>query len=365
MIPYWKQYIDQEDINSVIQVLNSDFLTTWPNVKNFEKKVWEYLWNKFNISCWNWTQALHLAYMAIWLKQWDEVIVPANTFVATSNMLLACGAKPVFCDINLEDYNIDTNKIEKLITKKTKAITVVHFAWKPVNLKKVWEIAKKYNLKVIEDAAHAFWAEYFWKKIWNTKSDLITFSFHPVKPFTTWEWWLVATNNKEYYNKILRFRSHWIERDKNWFNNMVDFGYNYRITDIQCALWISQLKKLDKFINYRNNIVKKYNELLKNSWLYLQNFNENIKSWWHLYVVRFSNKVQRDKIFNILRENWYWVTIHYPPVYSHKFYRDNWYKDIKLENSELYFDTALSLPIFYWLEEKEIEKICNLIINNL
>lgn len=364
MIPYWKQYLDNNDIESVINVLKSDFLTTGPMVKKFEDKLCEYTWTDFAISCWNWTQALHLAYLALWIWKWDEVITTANTFVATSNMIIACWAKPVFCDIKIDDYNIDENKIESLITENTKAISVVHFAWRPCNMNKIWDIAKKYNLKVIEDAAHALWASYNWIKIWNTKSDLTTFSFHPVKPITTWEWWAVLTNNKEYYEKMLKLRSHWIVRDENGFNDMIEFGFNYRITDIQCALWISQLKKLDNFIAYRKKVVKLYSKYLGwIDWVILPKDDDISDSWWHLYVVRFKTKIIRDNILKKLRENWFWVTLHYPPVYSNTYYRNNWYKQLKLENSEKYFETCLSLPIYYNLEEENIKKICNLIKN--
>jgi len=366
MIPYWKQYIDENDITSVLEVLKSSFLTTGPIVKKFEEKLEKYTWANFCVSCWNGTQALHLAYLAIWITSWDEVITTANTFVSTANMIIACWAKPVFCDINLDDYNIDETKIESLINEKTKAISVVHFSWRPCNMKKIWEIAEKYKLKVIEDAAHALWASYDNIKIWNTKSDLTTFSFHPVKPITTWEWWAVMTNNKEYYEKMLRLRSHWIVRDKNGFNDMIDFGYNYRITDIQCALWLSQLEKLDKFINYRKFVVKKYNEYLsKTDWLILPKNDDISNSWWHLYVIRLSNQKTRDKLLNQLREKWYWVTLHYPPVYSNTYYKKNWYKNIKLKNCELYFNTCLSLPIFYNLDENEIKNISSIIKNNI
>jgi len=366
MIPYWKQYIGKDDIESVLNVLKWSFLTTWPTVKQFEEQLQKYTGWKYCVSCWNGTQALHLAYLAIWIWNWDEVITTANTFVATSNMIIMCWAKPVFCDIKMDDYNIDEEKIESLITEKTKAISVVHFAWRPCNMNKIWEIAKKYNLKVIEDAAHALWASYDNIKIGNTQSDLTTFSFHPVKPITTWEWWAVLTNNKDYYQKMLKLRSHWIVRDENWFNYMVDFWYNYRITDIQCALWITQLKKLDSFIKSRKKIVKLYNEFLGwIEWIILPKNDDISDSWWHLYVVRFENKNIRNNIMEKLREAWFWVTLHYPPIYSHTYYRKNWYKDLKLKNSEEYFETCLSLPIFYKLEEKSILEVSNLIKNNI
>lgn len=367
MIPYWKQHINRDDIHSIIKTLESDYLTTWPNVKKFEDNLCQYTWAKYSIVCWNWTQALHLAYMAIWLKKWDEVITTANTFVATSNMAIACWAKVTFCDIKLDwTYNINEEEIEKLINKNTKAIVPVHFSWNPCNMNKIWTIAKKYKLKVIEDWAHALWAEYKWNKIWNLNSDLTTFSFHPVKPITTWEWWAILTNNKELYEKVILLRSHWIIKDKNWFNDMVSFWYNYRITDIQCALWISQLEKINKFISYRNKIANLYNQYLWwIKWISLPVENIWNKSWWHLYVVRFENIETRDKIMYKLRKEWYWVTLHYPPIYSNTYYKKKWYWNVKCPLAERYFNTCLSLPIFYWIQEKEIETITKLIINNI
>lgn len=365
-IPYGKQYIDQKDIDAVVKTLQSDFLTTGPKVKELENKICNYIWCKYSVVVWNCTQALHLAYLTIDLQEWDEVITTPNTFVATSNMLLVCRAKPVFCDINTETYNIDVDKIESLITEKTKAIAPVHFAGHPCEMDKIFEIAKKYKLKIIEDGAHAFGAEYKWKKIWNLDSDMSCFSFHPVKPFTTGEWWAVVTNNEAYYKKLLKLRSHGIEKDENWFNVMVDIWYNFRMTDIQATLGISQLSKLDDFLGRRKKVVWRYNELFWNiDSLQLPTEKENISSGWHLYVVRFQNKEVRDRVMDVLRKNNYGVTLHYPPVYSHPYYRNNWFKDFTLEKVEHYYDTCLSLPIFYGLDKWEIENIVNLITKNL
>jgi len=361
-INYGRHYIDKKDMEAVMITLGSDYLTTGPKIFEFEQKLCEYIWSKYTVAVWNWTQALHLAYLAIWLQSWDEIITTANTFVATSNMAIACWAKPFFCDIRMDNYNIDEKKIEKLITKKTKVIVPVHFAWYPCNMKEIWKIAKKYNLYVIEDAAHALGAEYEWKKIWNTRSDLTILSFHPVKAITTWEGWAVLTNNKSLYEKILKLRSHWIIRDDDWFNNMVDLWYNYRITDIQCALWCSQMDKLDKFIVHRKKIVDLYEKYLcELSEVILPKEIGNIKSWWHLYVVRFKSNKIRNKVMQNLKKQWYGATLHYPPVYSHTYYKKNWYKDITLPNMELYYKTCLSLPIFVWLTEKDVNNICFII----
>lgn len=366
MIPYWKQYIDNDDIQSVISVLQSDSLTTWPLVQEFEQSICNYTWAKYCVSCWNGTQALHLAYLAIGLGPWDEVITTANTFVATSNMILLTWAKPVFCDIRMDDYNIDEEKIESLVTDKTKAIAVVHFSGRPCNVSRIWEIARKHNLKVIEDGAHALGASYDGEMIWNTQSDLVTFSFHPVKPITTWEWGAVVTNNRDYYEMMKKYRSHGIERDEKGFNNMVAFGNNYRITDIQCALWISQMKKIEKFISHRRKVVDFYKKYLSsNQSLILPKEDDIAKSGWHLYVVRFSDKATRDSVMNELKNKGYGVTLHYPPVYSHTYYRANWFQEFSLPNAETYFETCLSLPIFYWLEESEIGNISSIVTNSL
>jgi dTDP-4-amino-4,6-dideoxygalactose transaminase len=361
-IPYGKQYIDEKDIQEVVATLKSNYLTTWPKVAEFEQKLCAYTWSKYAVAVGNGTQALHIAYQTIWLQAGDEIITTANTFVATSNAALFCWATPVFCDIELENYNIDANKIENLITAKTKAIVPVHFAGQPCEMTKIWDIAKKYWLQVIEDWAHALGAQYNWIKIGNTQSDMVTLSFHPVKPITTGEWGAVLTNNKEYYEKLLKLRSHGIERDEKWFNNMVYLWNNYRITDIQCALWCSQMDKLDYFLESRKNIVKKYNENLHNTkWIILPKEKDNTICGWHLYVVRFETEEIRDNVMSELKQKWYWVTLHYPPVYSHTYYREHGYKDTTLPNAELYYKTCLSLPIFVGLEDKDIDAVCFII----
>ena len=362
MIPYSKHSIDEKDIKSVVEVLQSNFLTTWPKVKAFEDALCKYTGAKYAVCVTNWTAALHCAYLALWLRDGDEVIVPANTFVSTANMVIAVWAKVVFSDIEMDSYNIDASKIEWLITKKTKAICVVHFSWNPCDMDEIWKIADKYNLRVIEDASHGLWWSYKWNKIWNLKSDMTTFSFHPQKSITTWEGGVIMTNNKEYYNELMSVRSHWIIKGKDWINNMIRFWLNYRLSDIQCALGLSQISKLDDFVNWRTEAVRLYNKYLSdNTGIILPNITDAWISSWHLYVVRFHSKEIRDAMILKLNELWYYVTIHYPPVYKHTYYQDNGYENISLQNSEEYFDTALSLPLFYWLSEIDIQKICQTI----
>ncbi len=362
MIPYWKQSIDNDDIQAVIQALQSPHLTTWPLIQEFEKDLCDYTGWIYCAVCWNGTQALHLAYIAIGLREGDEVITTPISFVATTNMMLLTWAVPVFCDIKMDDYNIDEEKIESLITERTKAISVVHFAGRPCNMNKIWDIAAKFNLKVIEDGAHALGSEYYGKRIWNTRSDVVTFSFHPVKPITTGEWGAVMTNNKQYHDIMMKYRSHGIERDENGFNNMVAFWNNYRITDIQCALWISQLKRIDTFLNSRKNIVWFYKKYLSGNLQLILPKDDNIAvSWWHLYVIRLQDKKTRDWLMNHLKQAWYGVTLHYPPIYAHTYYRNHWFWDLSLPNAEKYFETCLSLPIYFGLDEEEIKKISSLI----
>ena len=244
MIPYSRQSISDDDIAAVTAVLRSDWLTQGPTVAAFEKALAEYCGTKFAVAVPNGTAALHLAYKAVGLSEGDELITSPNTFVATTNMALVCGAKPVFADIRRDTRNIDEAKIEALITKKTKAIVPVHFAGHPCEMDAIRHIAKKHDLLVIEDACHAIGAEYNGRRI-GSLSDLSVFSFHPVKPITTGEGGAILTNNEEYYKKTLVLRTHGIMKDPKktesigkWFYEMVDMGFNHRITDIQCALGI-------------------------------------------------------------------------------------------------------------------------------
>src|SRR3989338_338438 len=228
-IPYGRQKIDDNDIKAVVKVLRSDWLTQGPSVKQFEKSLAKYCGAKFAVAVSNCTAALHLAYLAADLNAGDEVITTPNTFVATSNMLVAVGAKPVFCDIRLDNYNLDETKIEELITPRTKAIVPVHFAGHPCEMDKILGLARKHNLLVIEDACHALGASYKNKRV-GCIGDMSVFSFHPVKSITTGEGGAILTDNPEFYKKLAHLRTHGITKDKNGFNVMTALRYNYRIT---------------------------------------------------------------------------------------------------------------------------------------
>ncbi len=360
MIPYSKQYIDQRDIGAVSAVLKSDWITQGPTINKFEENLANYCGAKYAVVVSSGTAALHIAYMAADLKTGDEVITVPNTFVATSNMLLVVGAKPIFCDIKEDTFNIDETKIEKLITKKTKAIVPVHFAGAPCEMGTILKIARKKNLLVIEDACHALGASYGGIKIGNLKSDMTVMSFHPVKSITTGEGGAVLTNNKNYYEKLLSLRSHGIHKDQNGFNVMAEMGYNYRMTDIQAALGISQLKKLDKFIEKRRRVVSWYEEALRNHEEIILPVT-NPDSACHVYVIRTKRIMDRLPLYNFLRNAGVGVNFHYPAVYSHPYYQKIGYAGFKLPMEEIYHNSCITLPCFPGLSEALIKRIAKLI----
>src|SRR3989338_4973899 len=255
MIPYGRQTISTRDIKAMTDVFKTGWITQGPAISAFEQKVARYIGARHAAVVANGTAALHIAYLAAGIGKGDEVITTPNTFAATTNMLLAVGAKPVFTEIRIDSYNLDENQIEKLINKKIKAIVPVHFAGQPADLAKIKKIAKKHRLLVIEDACHALGAKYHGNKIGDCRySDLAVFSFHPVKTITTGEGGVILTNNKKFYDQLILLRNHGIYKDKNGKNVMVELGYNYRLNDLACALGISQLKKIKPIISKKRQI---------------------------------------------------------------------------------------------------------------
>ncbi len=359
MIPYGKQKIDRSDIQTVTDVLRSNFLTQGPKIQEFEERLAKYCNSKYAVAVCNGTAALHLAYLVAGLGADDEVITTPNTFVATTNMLLALGAKPIFCDIRLSNYNIDESKIEKLITKKTKAIVPVHFAGHPCEMETIIKIAKKYNLLVIEDACHALGAKYKNRKI-GSIGDMTVFSFHPVKSITTGEGGAILTNNKTFYEKLLHLRSHGVKKDVNGLNVMTELGYNYRITDIQASLGLSQLKKLDKFTKARQKILNAYHRELKSlKEIILPATNKDSFSANHLFVIMVKNPDKRNAFVKFLKTNGIGANLHYPAVYSHPYYRQNGYSATALANEETYHRSCVTLPLYPALKLKEVKYICD------
>lgn len=360
MIPYGRQTIEEDDIQAVVDVLRSDYLTTGPKIAEFEKMVADYVGAKYAVAISNGTSALHAACFAAGIQPGDEVIITPLTFAASSNCVLYCGGTPVFADVDLKTYNIDPEDIRRKITDKTKAIIAVHLAGQPCDMDEIHKIAKEHDLLVIEDGAHALGSVYKGKKV-GTLSDMTTFSFHPVKPITTGEGGMIVTDNEEFYQKMMLFRSHGITRDENlmtrndgsWFYQQLDLGYNYRITDIQCALGCSQMRKLDRFLARRKEIVTRYNEAFADC--------ENIiipyqlpetESGWHLYIVQVKN-CDRRKVFEALREHGIAVNVHYIPVYLHPYYQEHGYKDVHCRNAEEVYSHIISLPLYPTLTEEQ------------
>ncbi|MGN0513857.1 MAG: UDP-4-amino-4,6-dideoxy-N-acetyl-beta-L-altrosamine transaminase [Lachnospiraceae bacterium] len=371
-IPYGRQCIDEQDIEEVVKVLKSDFLTTGPKIAEFEKKFAEYVGAEYAVAVSNGTAALHVACMAAGIGEGDEVITTPITFAASSNCVLYCGGKTVFADIDPVTYNIDPDDIERKITDRTKAIIAVHFTGQPCDMDRIHEIAQKHNLIVIEDAAHAVGAEYKGKKV-GSISDMTTFSFHPVKHITTGEGGMITTNDKELYKRLLLGRTHGITRDASmlienhgpWYYEQLDLGYNYRITDFQAALGISQLSKIEQFLKRRYEIADRYNKAFEKveAITVPQQMNE-VKSAWHLYIIQVAAE-KRLEIFNKLREAGIGVNVHYIPVYTFPYYRQNGYLDTICPNAEELYTHIISLPIFYSLTDEEqdyvIEKVKELV----
>jgi UDP-4-amino-4,6-dideoxy-N-acetyl-beta-L-altrosamine transaminase len=365
MIPYGHQSVDKKDIAGVVKTLKSDYLTQGPRILEFEKALANYCGAKYAVVCSSGTAALHLAYLAAGLGRGDEIITTPNTFVATTNMMLAVGAKPVFCDIRLDTYNINEKKIERLITKKTRAIVPVHFAGQSCEMSTIYKIAQKYKLLVIEDACHALGAKYQHSTIGDCRySDLAVFSFHPVKSITTGEGGAILTNNKEYYEKLKLLRSHGVYKDKNGKNVMIELGFNYRATEMQTALGASQLKKLDNFIAKRQKVVGWHNKALNEiKEIILPQSVDHCFNSWHLYVVRTKNPKHRDQLSAYLKQKGIGVNFHYPAIYSHPFYRKNGYKKVKLKNMDEYHNSTITLPCYVNLTKKDIRQIAVAIKN--
>ncbi|UOE55169.1 UDP-4-amino-4,6-dideoxy-N-acetyl-beta-L-altrosamine transaminase [Cytobacillus oceanisediminis] len=370
-LPYGKQWIDEEDIEAVVKVLKGDYLTTGPAIQAFEQKVAEYVGAKFAVAFSNGTAALHGACFAAGIGNGDEVITTPMTFAASANCVLYQGGTVVFADIDPKTYNIDPNEIANKITKNTKAIIPVDFTGQPVELDKIHELAKKHDLVVIEDAAHAIGAEYKGKKV-GSLSDMTMFSFHPVKHVTSGEGGMIVTNNKKYYEKLLQFRSHGITRDTElmqenhgpWYYEMQFLGYNYRMTDFQAALGCSQMDKIDMFVEKRKEIVAKYNQAFQEIPEVITPFqNESGDSSWHLYIIRLNLddlSVGRKDIFEALQKQNVGVNVHYIPVHLLPFYQGLGYSKGSLPNAEKLYEEIISLPLFPAMTDQDVEDVISI-----
>jgi len=395
VIPYGKHYVDEDDIEAVVDVLRNGMLTQGPKVSEFENKVASYVGAKYAVAVSSGTAALHLACMALELGKGDEVITSPNTFVATSNSILYVGAKPVFVDIDEQTLNIDIEKLEQVITasKNIKAIFPVHFAGLPCDMERIKQLADKHNLLIVEDAAHALGAFYNnGSRVGNCQySDITTFSFHPVKGIAAGEGGMITTNSKQIYLQLLTLRSHGITKGnfefpgiseaddtlvnkkealedgrlKRWYYEMQNLGYNYRVTDIQCALAVSQMGKVDLFLNRRRQIAKRYDKAFKvlANITSLQVHGRNQSSH-HIYVVSVDfDKIglSRHQFMQQLSERGIGSQVHYIPVLMQPYYQTLGYKINNYPVTKKYYQNTLSIPLYYGLSDGEQKMVINTI----
>ena len=368
-IPYGRQWIEEDDIQAVVETLKSDYLTTGPKVSEFERAVADYVGARYAVAVSNGTAGLHVACLAAGIGEGDEVITTPVTFAASSNCVLYCGGKTVFADIDPRTYNIDPEDIKRKITDKTKAIIPVHLSGQPCDMDPIHDIAREYGLIVIEDAAHAIGAQYKGKKIGGL-SDMTEFSFHPVKHVTTGEGGAVTTNSEELYKKLLLFRTHGITRDPDllteneggWYYQQLELGFNYRITDIQCALGISQLKKLDRSLARRREIARRYDTAFKDvHGLVIPYQAEYALNSYHLYILQFTG-VSRKEAYDRLQAAGIHVNVHYIPTYTFPYYRSHGYAETCCPVAEKVYSNILSIPMYYGLTDDEIDYVIDNVI---
>ena len=368
-IYYGRQCIEQDDVDAVVKTLLSDLITCGPKVEELERKLCEITGAKYAVVVANGTAALHLAALAAGFTEGDEVIVSSITFAASSNCVLYCGAKPVFADIKPDTYNIDPASVRKLITPNTKGIVAVDFTGQAVELDEIREICRETNLVLIEDAAHAIGTKYKGQPI-GSLADMTTFSFHPVKTVTGGEGGAITTNDEQLYRKLMRLRTHGITRhqeemvhptDAVWYNEQVELGYNYRMTDFQAALLISQLNKLDKFRKRRKEIVEIYDKAFAEMpEIFVQKEIPESDTTRHLYVIRLNpDKLTCDRrqFFDALRAENTIPQVHYLPVYWHSYYEKLGYKKGLCPNAEKYYEEAMSIPLYYSLSDEDVEDV--------
>lgn len=354
--PYGKQSLDFSDYWSVLSTLKSPFLTCGPKVKEFEQAICNYTGAKYCVSVSNATAALHLAMLALGVKKGDEIITTPNTFLASSNCILYAGGTVKFADIESDTANINPDEIEKQITDKTKGIIPVHFAGQSCNMEKIQAIAKKNNLFIVEDAAHAIGSDYKDTKVGSCKySEMTIFSFHPVKNITTGEGGAITTNEKELYKKLMALRSHGTYKDgkmaQTWEYEMRDLGFNYRLTDIQATLGITQLKKLDKFKKRRREIVDYYNKNLGLPHLLERDFSN---ACFHLYPIMVKN---REEFYQKAKKVGLNLQVHYIPIHTQPYYKSLGFKEGDFPNAEKYYKECISLPLYPSLKESDLKEI--------
>jgi perosamine synthetase len=367
-IPYGRQFIDEEDIRSVVEVLKSDFLTTGPRVEQFERALAEYIGTEHAVVFSSGTAALHGAMYALDIGPDDEVIVPAITFAATANCVLFLGGKPVFADVQPGTLLMDPEDVSRKITPRTKAIIAVDYAGHPCDYIRLRDIADNMSLSLVADCCHSLGAKYRGVDC-GSIADISVFSFHPVKHITTGEGGCITTDREDYAERARRFRNHGITADHRrraeqgtWFYEIVDIGYNYRITDFQCALGISQLKKLPQFLDRRRGIAARYDEAFRSiPGIEPLKVEGDILHAYHLYVVRILKELcGRDRlhVFNSLKEANIGANVHYIPVHLHPFYRKHFGTGPgQCPAAEEAYDQIISLPIHPGMSDEDVARV--------
>ena len=374
-IPYGKQNIDQEDIDAVVKVLKADFLTQGPKVSEFEDKFAAYVGAKYAVAVNNATSGLHLSVLSLGLREGDRVITTPITFAASANCIRYVGGEAWFADIDKETYVLSLNSTRKLIESKPKGffkgIIPVDFAGLPVNLEAFKELAKKHNLWLIEDACHAPGGHFIDTKGVKQRcgngnyADVSVFSFHPVKHIACGEGGMVTTNSEKIYKKLTSLRSHGITKNNmaedhgGWFYEMQELGFNYRLTDIQCALGITQLAKNDKGVARRNEIAKKYKKAFKGK-IKFQSLPKGSYNAHHLFVIEVE---KRKELYDYLRAFKIYTQVHYIPVHTLPYYQEIGYDEADLSNSEKYYSRCLSLPMYPSLTKEEQEFVIEKILS--
>lgn len=372
IIPYGRQWIEEKDIRAVVNVLKSDYLTQGPVIEQFESAVAKYCGAKYAVAVSSGTAALHIACLAAELGKGDILWTSSNTFVASANCALYCGAKPDFVDIDPHTYNISVDAMKAKLSKAEKndslpkVVVPVHIAGQSCDMEQIYRLGKDYNFTIIEDACHAIGGSYKGMKIGSCKfSDMAVFSFHPVKIVTTGEGGMVLTNKEDLYQKLIRLRTHGITRDTQfmedesdgpWYYQQIELGMNYRMTDIQAALGLSQLDRIDEFVVRRRELVYRYNELFSDFPLTIPWQNSDAHSAFHLYVVRLKlDKIKktRREVFEELREKGIGVNVHYIPVHIQPYYRRLGFSYGQFPEAEKYYEEAITIPLYPSMAENE------------
>jgi len=376
MIPYGKQDISQADIDAVVEVLKSDFLTQGPQVPLFEEKVANYCGADFGVAVNSATSALHIACLALGLGKGDYLWTSPNTFVASANCARYCGAQVDFVDIDSRTFNMSVNKLEeKLIQAQQsnclpKIVIPVHFAGQSCDMQRIDELSQQYGFKIIEDASHAMGAKYLDKPVGGCQfSDITVFSFHPVKIITTAEGGIATTNQVNLAEKMQLLRSHGVTRNPNlmtketegdWYYQQVDLGFNYRMTELQAALGVSQMTRLDDFVAKRTEFAQRYQSLLKELPITLPYQAEYAQSSYHLYPILIDEEnvtKSRKAIFDELRTNGIGVNVHYIPVHTQPYYQNLGFKQGDFPQAELYYQQAISIPVFHAMTDAQQETV--------